>query len=138
MGTKRHGYFVEMKRIANASFDRWCLRNSQQRYWTGKDWVDDRARALIYADEGECKLDLINLTFQMPPKKYEVPMTIQVDASRDFTIEQMRDYVRRNFKWKLKDDHGISPLDTANFYLQIDVEALRPLLPEGFFDGEKE
>jgi len=130
MKAKRHGYFVEMKRVGNPVFPPWCLRDCKQRYWTGSEWVGQSTKALRYSDEQDCKRDLLNLTFQEPPKKYVAAATIQLDPSHEFTIEELRDYLRRNFKWKMKDDQGISPLDTALFHVQINVDELQELLPE--------
>lgn len=121
----RHGYLVELRRVGQRAFPRWFLRDSALRYWTGSDWTPQRTKARTYADETEATNEVARLMIETLPRRFRTSLTIVVDAARDFTIEELRDYLRRNLGWRLKHDRGVSSLDTACFHLEFSFDEVR-------------
>ena len=119
--TIRHGYRVKPHRLRNGGeFPRWIIVDTGNRFWDGSDWTDQITKAALYGDEPEALKDAAILESGVVPRRLFTVVTIHVDAPCEFTHEQLRDYLKRNFRWKLKDDGGLYPLDTAR--IEVDVE----------------
>src|SRR4051812_23310131 len=113
MRVRRHGYLVQMVQVGNPQFPRWSLHDTTNRYWAGDEWITEASKAVLYADDVTVRHDLNQLMSKKPPRIFTARVTIMIDAARDFEIAELRDYLRRNIRCRLKDDHGISSLDTA-------------------------
>jgi hypothetical protein len=118
--TIRHGYRVKTHRIGNKEYPRWIVVDSGNRYWTGTAWTEEITKAALYGDQPEAQKDAAILEGSVTPRRLFTMVTIHVDSSSDFTVEELRDYLKRNFQWRLKDDGGLYPLDTAR--IEVDVE----------------
>ena len=121
----RHGYRVELRRRGPKEFLRWVLRDTALRYWTGESWSDDPAKASVYASEPAAIVDAATLECKRPPRKLFAMLKVMVDAPGDFTPEQLRDYLERNFQWRLKSDHGGSDLDTARIDFEFEWNGIQ-------------
>jgi hypothetical protein len=121
----RHGYLIEARRVGQLSFPRWFLRDSRHLYWTGSGWSPQRSKALTYADRDEVLGAVSQLMIETPSRKFQVKLTIVVDAARDFTADELRDYVQRNLRLNVKHDRGASSLDTASFHFNLAFDEMQ-------------
>lgn len=120
----RIGYRVEARQYGNKKFPRWIVMDSGNQYWDGKNWQSDIAKAMRYINEEEAILDAITLRSNVVPRRLYTSIAIHVDASGDFTHEEIREYLRRNLQWRVKDDCGVSSLDSARFDFDVEFDGL--------------
>jgi hypothetical protein len=124
MRVRRHGYLVQMVQVGNPQFPRWLLRDTTNRYWAGGEWITEASKAVLYANDVAVRHDLNQLMLKKPPRRFTATVTITIDPARDFEIAELRDYLRRNVRCRLKSDHGISSLDTACYRIAFHSESL--------------
>jgi len=120
----RRGYRVEARQIGNPKFPRWIVVDSADRFWGGKEWQPDIAKALRYFKEEEANLDAITLRSIVVPRRLYTSIAIHFDASADFTLDEIREYLRRNLQWRVKEDSGLSLLDDARFDFDVEFDGL--------------
>lgn len=122
--TTRKGYQVEARQHGNKIFPRWIVVDSAGRFWDGKEWQIDIAKGLRYIKEEEANLDAITLRSIVVPRRLYTTIAIHIDAPTDFSHEEIREYLRRNLQWRVKDDSGASSLDKARFDFDVEFDGL--------------
>lgn len=122
--TYRYGYRVEARQCGNNKFPRWIVVNTADCFWDGKEWQLDIARAVRYCNLSHAQEDATTLRSVIVPRRLYTTIAIHVDASANFSLEEIREYLRRNLQWRVKDENGLTSLDTSRFDFDVEFDGL--------------
>lgn len=112
---KKPGYQIDVKQVGTEQFPRWAIGDSRGRWLSDHGWSNDPSKALRYANEDEANQLCLECRDDIPRRRFFVPLKIVVNANGDFSIEDLREYLRRNLGLYLNDDDGEHVCDNATY-----------------------
>ena len=96
-------------------------------YWTGEDWSPEKRHALLYHDLDSAMAAADRLEGFREPQQFWTHVIITIQEDDDFDVQEIREYLRRNCRIKVRHGKGESPCSEVLFDIEIDWESLERL-----------
>lgn len=109
------GYDLVVDSVGGAQWPRWLIRDSEQRFFTGATWSENRVKALLFADRAAAEAECEKLQRDSAPRVFQVSVLVEVDAIERLSIEEIRDYLSRNLHAVLDEGDRCHPCYRAEY-----------------------
>ena len=86
---------VVVEKRGNDQWPRFLVKDSTDRYWSGKGWVQD-SHALLFHEEHEALRTALELTMDTKLRLLTATFSVIVEGKEPVTVEELRDYLSRN------------------------------------------
>ena len=127
---------IEVRLLGTAAHKRYMIvrdNGGVEERWNGKGWSP--ARGVLYYTEQDMARDYEKLQIEqvshLPERVFIAPVVIRVRAERDFTLQQLKEYLFAAARLHLDHENGQGPVPGSVVFLDIEWNEAMEITPDG-------
>lgn len=132
--SERGPIILSVVAAGSEKFVRYRIADSYLRFWSGKDWVADEEKGLMYASSNEACVEVQRLLLldyvDRPVRHYRAPVYLDLFSDQKIPLSDLRRWAVKVSKLLMDNNHGNGP-GKALGLCRIEWSELEELKDEG-------